>query len=88
MENLWKVSFKGTDITRVKFTEKVIWGKNPKERFKLIDEVYLEQSLFLLFDWNEVPGKDEEKVKKYLKEFLMLEWINNNIKIKKKRTIK
>jgi hypothetical protein len=67
-ENLWKVSFKGTDITRVKFTEKVIWGKNPKERFKLIDEVYLEQSLFpLLIGMRSL--KRMKKKKKYLKEY-------------------
>ena len=68
VNDLSRVSFRGADITKVRFTERIVWGNDPKDRFKVVDEKYLEESLFPLFRWNKVPGKDEKKLKRFLKE--------------------
>jgi uncharacterized protein YjbI with pentapeptide repeats len=60
VKDLSRVSFRGTDITKVRFTEKVVWGKNPKDRFKLIDDYHLEESVFPIFSCKSNDNKKEK----------------------------
>lgn len=83
INNLSRVSFRGTDITKVRFTEKVVWGKSPKEKFKVIDELHLEKSIFPLFTWNNIPGKDEKKLKEFLKNKFVLKWLDIDTEVEK-----
>jgi hypothetical protein len=83
VNDLSRVSFRGADITKVRFTERVVWGNDPKDRFKVVDEKYLEESLFPLFRWNKVPGKDEKKLKRFLKENPDLDSINFDSKVER-----
>jgi hypothetical protein len=83
VNDLSRVSFRGADITKVRFTERVVWGNDPKDRFKVVDEKYLEESPFPLFRWNKVPGKDEKKLKRFLKENPDLDSINFDSKVER-----
>src|SRR5215207_6372184 len=59
VERLSMVSFVNTDITRVRFTEKVRWSDS--QDGKIVDEIHLEQSIFSLFDWENVPGNKKQE---------------------------
>jgi uncharacterized protein YjbI with pentapeptide repeats len=76
VEKLSMVSFVNTDITRVRFTEKVRWSDS--QEGKIVDERHLEQAIFSLFDWENVPGnkKQEYKLKDFLKNNFGLSWID------------
>ncbi|HEY9386209.1 MAG TPA: pentapeptide repeat-containing protein [Nitrososphaeraceae archaeon] len=79
VEDLSKVSFLNTDITRVKFGEKVQWSKEDN-KYVMIDEKelenFFERSIYW-FSWDDVPGKDEHKFITHLKELLNLN-LNGN----------
>jgi uncharacterized protein YjbI with pentapeptide repeats len=85
VEDMSNVSFLGTDISRVRFGEKVIWGDRKKERFKILEEKRLEQSVYPLFSWADIPGKGEDKLKTFLQSELDIAWINPDTKTEKSR---
>jgi hypothetical protein len=74
MNDLSKISFVNTDITRLRFSEDTYWG--PKHRFEVLEERLLLTSLEPLFDWNEFPanGLEEGKVRALL-QGLGIKWI-------------
>jgi hypothetical protein len=52
VEDLSKVSFMNTDITRVRFSDKARWGE--RDKFKIIEEEMLEQFIKYSFDWENI----------------------------------
>ena len=44
-ENLSKVSFMNTDITRIRISNKARWGKENENKFKVIEEYWLEEQI-------------------------------------------
>jgi uncharacterized protein YjbI with pentapeptide repeats len=71
--DLSRVSFINTDISRVNFSDKVLWGTEI-DRFKIIDEKKLEWSLGYLFRWNNIPGNNNDT--KELGRFLNWRGVN------------
>jgi uncharacterized protein YjbI with pentapeptide repeats len=53
-EELSKVSFMNTDITRVRFSDRARWSQSQKDKFKIIEEEMLEQFLKYSFNWKNI----------------------------------
>jgi uncharacterized protein YjbI with pentapeptide repeats len=67
-EDLSKVSFMNTDITRVKFSDRVRWGE--KGNF-IVEEEMLEKFLKYSFDYEKITvpnSKDSDRLKDYLRQ--------------------
>jgi uncharacterized protein YjbI with pentapeptide repeats len=76
VEDLSKVSFIDSDISRISFKQNPKWGS--EIRFQIFDERLLEQSLFIpLFKWRSIlsDGKQQERLKRFLIEDLRQDWI-------------
>jgi uncharacterized protein YjbI with pentapeptide repeats len=68
IEDLSKVSFMNSDITRVRFGQNTHWGSY--DSFKTIDEENLEEMVSYAFKWKNISKKDKDKSKlvKFLKK--------------------
>jgi uncharacterized protein YjbI with pentapeptide repeats len=84
-EDLSKVSFLNSDITRVKFGEGVVWGKNNNKanKFIVMDEEELEHPPgYLLFNWNAKLEDIKKNLISFLSETLKLEWVKHDSEVK------
>lgn len=61
IEDLSKVSFRETDITRVRFAENAVWGG--LDGFEVIDETKLKNPApqLFLFNWNDISNNNDDE---------------------------
>lgn len=85
VQSLSNVSFMGSDIMRVRFGEKVIWGEDGSNKLIIRDERNLKECINPLFNWEKIPGdsKQEQTLRCYLNTSLGLVWINQDSIIEK-----
>jgi hypothetical protein len=67
-----KVSFSDSDITKIRFSDKVTWGGN--DEHTIIEEEVLEKFLKSSFDWENITTTDEHINR--LKDFLRQRGVN------------
>ena len=67
-----KVSFSDSDITRIRFSDKVTWGG--KDKYTIIEEEILENFLKYSFDWENITTTDEHINR--LEDFLRQRGVN------------
>jgi uncharacterized protein YjbI with pentapeptide repeats len=80
VENLSEVSFRNTDISRVRFGENVVWGMD--DIYKVADENLIDKPSFLfLFNWNDDIQDDNERLLEFLNTRLGLAWTEGRIRV-------
>jgi hypothetical protein len=72
VKNLSNISFMNTDLTGVRFSDNASWGENEIEKYKIIDERILENSIDHVFRWNNFPENknDNYRLRNFLKYVL------------------
>lgn len=86
VDSLSNVSFMGSDIMKVRFDERVIWGENGSNKFIIRDERNLKECVYPLFVWEKIPEDKQQvhKLRQYMASSLGLAWVNQDTSIEKK----
>jgi Pentapeptide repeats (9 copies) len=69
ISNMSNVSFSDSDITKIRFSDKVTWGGN--DGYTIIEEEMLKNFLKYLFDWENITApnsKDSDRLKDFLRQ--------------------
>jgi len=76
IEDLSKMSFLKTDISKIKLDPNSFVGSEGKDKYKIYDEKIFEWNFHYLFDWDEFPNNKNDiiRLKDFLK-FLGFDWI-------------
>jgi hypothetical protein len=78
IENLSKVSFLESDISRIRFADRTFWAEDKKEIYKISDERELEWSLRLRLKWSTITADSGDQ--NSLLEFLNFLGLGTNWK--------
>jgi hypothetical protein len=76
-EDLSNLSFLESDITRIRFAERTIWGDGKNDKFKLYDEMEFEWHINFRFKWSSIVKNTHDRINllRFLR-FIGLHWIS------------